>query len=581
MPQLNIPFPNSDVQIPPFKRAISRLRARLFAERPTVPEDLIKTYQEFLKSGNTCLDFSQIAVHHYYAPLLDSLLVVPHVTSVEVPTTETSHWKEIGSFLAKTLNVTSFKTSERIDSHFSEFLEELSQSKNKVLKSVTFSCPKITESDMSTIVGIVQQCEIEDLTIVHCLNRNTIDVLCKHLTKAPSLKRLTIDHAELIDPIKVICTLPKLDYFGCPHSDCELCSIFQNLSTVTDISLSTLNFSGNSFKDSFKKPINLPPNICKLILDDVDFNGTAFQNLFSKMIFKSPEPISLSVKRFKIDKTQWLNFQKTIAQYVEIGNAQLNIQELFWDGNNLSPEFFGFLEKCKPLTVLSISGCIDGSETAIIQNLTEFISSTLTVTDLRISGTENKSISTEALITILNSFSNDNRMIRKLDISHNQMNSNVFDTLANVLMSNRAIEYIDFTNSKITDPNIFKKFFTSLLQRGTPLKFPFPTSDIYEMEKNNTIDKTTVNELKTLAEKIEKGNPSIQVPKESISMPTTPITASYHAMDNDDIEDSDTSDSEDWTYFPAQVPAIDNYEIESVLAEQFSLQKIVERIRSH
>ena len=49
MPQLNIPISNSDVE-PPFKRGISRLRARLFAERPTVPEDLLKTYQDFLKS---------------------------------------------------------------------------------------------------------------------------------------------------------------------------------------------------------------------------------------------------------------------------------------------------------------------------------------------------------------------------------------------------------------------------------------------------------------------------------------------------------------------------------------------------
>ncbi|KAH0794435.1 Leucine Rich Repeat family protein [Histomonas meleagridis] len=572
----------SIVQSPPYMRGIARLRARLYAERPTVPEDLIETYEEFLKSGNNNLDFSQIAVQHYYVPLFDSLLIIPHVTSIELPTTETAHWKEVGSFLSKSSYISSFTTSERIDAEFPIFLEEIKKCSNKVLKSVTFSCPKITESDITTIVGIVQQCELNNLTIVHSLNRHCIDILCGHLSKVKSLKSLTIDHVEHIDPIKVICTLPDLEYFGCPHSECELCSIFQTLSTLTDISLKTLNFSGNSFKETFKKQFTLPRSIHTLILDDVDFLGTSFENLFLKMILKNPIPLSVSIKRFKIDRSQWLSFQKKITQCVEMGNLQMNLQELYWEGNSLYPNFFSFLEKCKPLTCLSLNGCLNGSETKTIKNLTEFISSTLCVTDLRISGSDNKKISPESLISILNALKNDNRTIRKLDISGNKMDEKVFETLGEVLMSNRAIEYIDFTNSGVTDSTIFTKFFSILLQRGKPLNFPFPISDINKMEKDGLINKDTIKKLRLQADKIINGNPSVQVPLESIRMPSTPITATYQVLQMGlGDQSSDSSDDEEWSIFPAPVPPIDNYEIESVISDQFSLQKIVERIRNH
>ncbi|KAH0793111.1 Leucine Rich Repeat family protein [Histomonas meleagridis] len=562
-------------------RGVSRLRARLYTERPTTPEDLLNTYQDFLKSGKTNLDVSQIAIHHYYASLLDSLSVVPTVTSLEVPTSENSHWQEIGHFLANSQYVDTFITSEKIDSHFSEFLAELEKSKHKRLKSVTFSCPKISDADISTIISIVQKREIQSLTIVRSINKHTFDLLCSGLSNVQSLKSFIVDHVEYIDVLKVIRTIPNLQRFGIINSDFDLSSIISSLSNNQDLMISTLDFSGNRFKSSFKKQIILSNNITTLILNDVDFKGNSFESLFFKLVLKSPLPISVSLNRFKISESKWQSFQKVLSQIYEEGQT-FNLQGLYWEENQVFPLFFSFLDCCQPLTLLSLNGCFDGSEGITFQNLCQFISSTKTITDLRLSGTANKKLSSQALIQVLNSLKNDNRQIKKIDISNNQFDEKVLEVLGEVLMANRHIEYVDFRNNGILNASAFKKLFSTLLQRGKPLHFPFPTYEMYEMLSKNTISIDNLNEFKSQVEKINEGNQSIQVPSDSIKNSNVNKPQYQTNQENADDEQSyESSDDEDWLGFTSQIPPIDNYEIEAELAEQYSIPKIIEKIRSH
>ena len=234
------------------------------------------------------------------------------------------------------------------------------------------------------------------------------------------------------------------------------------------------------------------------------------------------------------------------------------------------------LELCSNLRVFSISGCLNGNDTGIIGNLTEFISSTTIVTDIRLSGTEKSKFSPDSLIAILNSFKEDNRVIKRIDISNNKMNSEVFNVLGDVLMKNRAIEYIDFRYNENTNPDDYNKLFHILLQRGRPLDFPTPYKEFQEMLNLNLITEENITDFKLLEEKIHSGNPLLPFPLESVKLigdAKKPIYQQEQESDEDYSED-------DWTIYTVPAPEIDNYEIESILSEEFSIQKIIERIRS-
>lgn len=582
MPKMEIQHYNLEESEDTF-RPIKRLKARIYTQRGSIPEDLIHSYMQFLRSGKDKLNIGDIAVHHFYDFILDSLYVAPHVKILEVPNSERSHWKEIGKFLAKSCYVESLITSEKIDSGFVDFLNELENSKQKILKSITFSSPKILDTDIPTIISIVQKREIENLTIIRGLHRHYFESLCDGLAKAKSLKYLAIEHVDYVEPIKIMKTLPNLEVLEATYSETELLTLFTALANLKDISIKKLNFSGNRFKSAFQKQISLPSSIDTLILNNVDFGGSSFQSLFTHLILNNPTPISLSVNSFKITDNQWQSFQNVIFQFAN-SSEYLNLQELYWDGNLLFPQFFAFLDKCEPLTVLSLNGCIsDSDDTTIIHNLIEFISSTTSVTDLRLGGTKEKQIGKFELIQILEALTKDNKVIKRIDLHNQKLDSNLFEVLGNVLLQNRVIEYINFNGCGITDPQIFKDFFSTLLKRGKPLYFPFPYDDIYEMQNKHLITDDLINELKTESKSIYEGNTSIKTPQETIQIPQIINKPDYLGIELyiNEKENSESSSDDEWALYPSQIPQIDNYEIESLLAEQYTIPKIIEKIRSH
>lgn len=555
-------------------RGVLRLKARLYTERPNVPDDLINSYIKFLKSEQHELNIKCIAIHHYYQQFLDSLRVVPQVVSLEVPTSEISHWSEFGQFLANSLYIKEFITSEKIDKNFSDFAAQLKKEKNKPLKSITFKCPKIMEADIPIITNIIKDNQIESLTIVHCLNVNHTEKFCNGLASATSLKKLIIDHVESIDPIKVLQILPKIEHIAITNSLCELSSVMTSLSQIPNLEVKTLDLSGNIFKSSIKKKVSLC-SIRELILDNVDFRDDSFKTLFTKAIAIYPNPLSLSYYNIKIERPKLVSFMKVIDKLVN-KNVELKLTDIYWESGTISPKFFVLLELCSNLRVLSISGCLNGNDTGIIGNLTEFISSTTIVTDIRLSGTEKSKFSPDSLIAILNSFKEDNRVIKRIDISNNKMNSEVFNVLGDVLMKNRAIEYIDFRYNENTNPDDYNKLFHILLQRGRPLDFPTPYKEFQEMLNLNLITEENITDFKLLEEKIHSGNPLLPFPLESVKLigdAKKPIYQQEQESDEDYSED-------DWTIYTVPAPEIDNYEIESILSEEFSIQKIIERIRS-
>ena len=103
------------------------------------------------------------------------------------------------------------------------------------------------------------------------------------------------------------------------------------------------------------------------------------------------------------------------------------------------------------------------------------------------------------------------------------------------------------------------------------------------MQNKHLITDDLINELKTESKSIYEGNTSIKTPQETIQIPQIINKPDYLGIELyiNEKENSESSSDDEWALYPSQIPQIDNYEIESLLAEQYTIPKIIEKIRSH
>jgi hypothetical protein len=138
-------------------------------------------------------------------------------------------------------------------------------------------------------------------------------------------------------------------------------------------------------------------------------------------------------------------------------------------------------------------------------------------------------------------------------MSRNSRNEVVLANVAEVMLENRVVDYIDVSEGEELPPDAIVNFVLALEERGTPLKVEFGSVD---------------PQITMLLRQLAMGNPDIVVPVE-----TTQRSPGAAPVDLDDPPEPGKTTRE-----AIVIPAIDDKEILDQFEREFAIERLLDEI---
>ena len=226
------------------------------------------------------------------------------------------------------------------------------------------------------------------------------------------------------------------------------------------------------------------------------------------------------MKKMSIEKEMWGPLFKFMLKHSNSDNFDYPITKFIWDGNEANFAIFKFLDRCKNLTYLSLNGCFNSSNCGkLVQYLLAFISCTRSCNEISIAGTIMHRIPSDLLEMIVNSLKSDQRVIKKINLSGHNYRPETLTVLSDTLMTNRFIEYVDFSSNGILKKESWSNFFRRLVSRGKTVDFPIPQNEFAEMIQTKAMTHEDLEDFTSLINLIKRRNSQVNLPPDSILPP--------------------------------------------------------------
>ncbi|OHS97870.1 hypothetical protein TRFO_35830 [Tritrichomonas foetus] len=549
-PNIDIPnFRFSDFS-PSIFRSLLHLMAKALADYKFSDDiiSLVNTYHLFLESGSSCLNTGIFQNSKYLDLIFDTLNFAPQITSVVFPQNKStfSHWPNFLYLLKRSRYIQNVITNEIIDDKFSILQSFTKENYKGVFNSIGFNCPKMTQNEFDIAIKLIENLGIHNITFGSLTPRfNSVKLLNNFHNLYNNISSLTLDHITKINFPLVLQTFKNLTHLGVTFCKLELSKVLSFICAQTNYTIESFDFAGNIYST----PINitnrvLPKNVKKLGFNNVEFYGITLQILFEFLINQKRDKehqISISLSNLKIDDQvlssffQYLlsycknaqkllyspNYGKNDFQCNSPNGSQKNLHlhsfcELEWDNNDTYYPIIPFCSQSNTITKLSLNGSINENDNNLIQYLISFIACNKTCTELNIAGSIKHSFSSHVLNLIFQAIKLDNRVIKRLNLRNHSYDNANLDSLADALMSNRNIEYINFSNNGIHDKSVWHRFFSKLTGRGKPLDFPIPIAEFSNMASNGKITTPEIEEIMKMIYSIKKGSSDVNIPQNTI-----------------------------------------------------------------
>lgn len=509
---------------------LNRLKAKILYDNPPNDEilSLFESYSLFLNSGSTIFVFGMFSESQYSGLILDSLCIVPHVTTVVFPDSQNpkTHWGEFCYLLEHAFYVNEVITNEQIDQNFDLIQQISSNTFSGVISSITFGSQFFREHDLSIIIKLYQTCSIPNIKFSQNKFETNPSIFAPlFASNSQFFTSLTFDKIPNFDFSRVITSLLNIKHVGITSCHLDLGKLLPTICSFKNCKIQSFDLSGNfchSLRDGDECQLRqLPDSITEFIIDDFIFYGNSARDFLSFIIHqKNRTHFSLSMKKMSIEKEMWKPLFKFMLKHSNEDKFDYPITKFSWDGNELNFALFSFLGRCKNLSFLSLNGCFGSTNCPkLVQYLLSFISCTKTCKELNMGGTIMHRIPSELLEMIFNALKSDQRVIKKINLSGHNYRPETLTVLSDTLMANRFIEYVDFSSNGILKKEAWDNFFRRLVSRGKTVDFPIPQNEFAEMIQTKIISHEELEDFTSLINLIKRRNSQVKLPPDSILPP--------------------------------------------------------------
>jgi hypothetical protein len=556
-------------------RGFYRLRARIYEAEGTFPDEIGFPYRVFLISRPITIhlaDFNQY-LGNAMIEFLDSLAVVPSVSSVSMPRMGIMAepvWEGIANCLSSSRSIESFTTHELLADSFSKFASILIEKPPAKLNHLGFLGQRFSGKAVQSIRQLVAELPISSLACSSGLDIRFVPAfLEQEIASSKQLQSLSLDH--LIDlPIscifKVCGTLESLSLIYCGIS---IPGFLKTAGLTPGFSVVNLNLSGNTASRGFGQTFTFPPSIQKLAMNDVQWGSRSLTVTFRHCLLapnlKHLELQSTGLPAVEVDVMCAQVLSKTELQPAPIGTTSL-----FWDENPVTPEFVRLLERMPSLRTLSLNQSI--SEAGPPSNLLlQYLTVNETIEDLRVAS----SPVLAKLFEVLRLF---NRTIKSLSIREAPID---LEDLAETLLANRVLKYVDFRGSRASDIKTLNAFVRKVGERGVSLEIPVGWDDLTLILETQKCGLDGLANFMKSVLKLKEGDPSVAVPRETIERSSSADRVSFAAPGQLPAVEQESAllepPANEWDFEVEDVPLVDSSEILREFEGQFTVDQLLRK----
>ena len=556
-----------------------RLKAKILYDNAPNKQimSLLELYTLFLNSGSNIFNFGMFGENQYNRLILDSLCVVPNVNTVVFPSSKSSpsHWADFFYLLEHSIYVSNVITHEKIDPNFDLIQKVTSSTFSGVIASITFGCPHISNRELSMIRRLYQSCKIPEIVFSQSQFQVNHFKIAPHFVSTSSFfTSLTFDQMPLCNISSIIQSLVNVKHISLTLCHLDLGIVLPLICSLKECQIQSINLSGNFCQkmpknDNSIKNLLLPDSIDEIIVDDFIFYGNSARDFLSFIINqRQKEKFSISMKKMSIEKENWKPLFKYMLKHSQKDPFFYPITKFVWDGNEMNYSLFTFLNRCKNLKVLSLNGCFNNTDNSLIQYLLSFITCTRSCIELNIGGSVRHRFPTNILESIILTFKADQRVIKKINISGHNYRPETLNLLADTLLANRVIEWIDFSTNGILKKENWSLFFRKLVSRGKSVDFPIPQNELGEMIRTKTLSHEELEDFTNLMNLIKRRNSQTNLPPDSIYSPLG------------QFENKEEEKEKEFVVETHQVLAAADDLIELVVKDESSITSLITQLKS-
>lgn len=494
---------------------LRRFRSIMFSEGVELKNSYLKIYAEYIKSNTLtfdCTAFSHFNVVDKY--VLQSLEVDNELEKIIVPPSENhSNWKHVAGLLAKSTKLKSIVTSEKFDDSAMELYNAFHSNKYSGLQELVFNNNEIRDSCVHILAKLVESISLNSLVLSNSCSRRVLKIFLTSIETAENfnlMRSITIDKISemyILTSTQVCKNIPIVSFTNC---ETEIITFLKSLLKLVDCKIEKIDLSGNLCLTPVSKSARFPDSIKEVVMDNIKVIPKNIPAIF-KAVHNSEHPIILHLSSL-INTSGSLD--EGLDELVYVTCPELS--GLYWDSNPINGKFLKFIEALPALKLFSISGYANTDRS--LTDLADYIATNDKLETLIIQG-KPKQMPNDVALEMLSAISI-NRSITELDLSYQNLSTDFLTTLHEVLMKNRVIQKLSIVNPNIPYGDL-EKFVSSFENRGVKLAIKVdmsPYSSSYQ------------EDLQVLLKKIERGNPNIDIPMDSIRAMPSDRTPAYRSI---------------------------------------------------
>lgn len=467
--------------------ALLRLHEKIKAKKLRASESTIRRFENILRFGVTCIDFSLFERPDEAIPLFfDIMPLCTEVTSIKV-----HHIKEfdVWQALARGVNGQGYIEHIYVDApctrNFGSFLRYLNKSSDLPISGLTFCNTKLTDNNLRVLSKCLIDKKIRSLGFVDALQYDSMPFFYNNImnnTIGYNLRFLCLDRTNHVNLEFVTEKVPSLEMLSAAYCSLDINDIFSMLSTREMPSLVSINLSGNICTKKIAESYSLPRNLSCVVLEDVKWSDQRFVEFFRYSSFAFVHSLRLAVSRAVASGDEW---NRVFSELNILKISHLNA--LIWDSNPINDLFFNFLSRNTTIDYLSMNNCLPNNNVVILSKFTKYISQNKTLKSLIIRGGSDNFLGNnfiEVCDALVRSES-----IEHLDISNNSICDNGLVNLRAFESESSKVKLLCFDGSDPRDPKYLFDLLYNFAGNKKEMVVSFPLNDLTMLLDMNIIDK--------------------------------------------------------------------------------------------
>ncbi|OHT17631.1 hypothetical protein TRFO_00901 [Tritrichomonas foetus] len=489
-----------------------------------LPTYLMKSLRKSINYSELNIQKLPASALQYIDVILSCLQVEPGICSIVLPKTTKTFWTKLATVLQYNTTIRTLVSSDSIDSSIKKTCEAIASNKNSNLHEFAFIDNEITEKQLHLLAPLLTASNATSIYFERAFKADVMEAFITNPSYTSCFKRIQSLTLKSIPGLKIKSLFKKLKNMkALSLIDCNV-NVVKILKYISNLTYTSICIIGGTAKVSpevnFDPNSKLNPNLASLTFSDIKWDSSnTFIAAWRIFMTCQSDNFTLILNNEKVP--DWKTALDAIG-----GSGTSKLDSFSWDNNQLDESMLPFFTRSTNLRNLSILGSLTASN---VSETSRVLAKMPKLKILVVDGNENK-LNASSII-FLREFAA-SKSIEKLSFRSHNFGDVGMNELATFLVKNTSLQDISFDDNKITKPETYIRFFENVMNRGPPLKFVWPESELREMRKNKLLKMTDINHMKECYDVILNGNESVEVTDEILD-----IGVDNDIFDNDIYQD--------------------------------------------